>query len=200
MAGDIEHGESGGLSRRQMIKASAIAGAAAWTAPVIIDSLSSPAAAFTPPAGGSVNCSKLYVFFLKPGDTTVYWTGYQNTCIGCGCVGTFSSSNLGGFAWNCFTCNAKSFRVNVGQSTSSGATCPTATTAATLVGTPACDTYLTTSSGNVSAQPGVTILGGFSFHAGNVHAFCPDFAGQGNHLIIEDCSDGNADGTIVQGN
>jgi hypothetical protein len=34
-----------GLSRRQMIKASAVAGAAAWTAPVIIDSLRSPAAA-----------------------------------------------------------------------------------------------------------------------------------------------------------
>jgi hypothetical protein len=34
-----------GLSRRRMIKASAVAGAAAWTAPVIIDSLASPAAA-----------------------------------------------------------------------------------------------------------------------------------------------------------
>ena len=37
--------ERRGLSRRQMIKASAVAGAAAWTAPVIIDSLASPAAA-----------------------------------------------------------------------------------------------------------------------------------------------------------
>jgi hypothetical protein len=37
----------GGLSRRDMIKASAAAGAAAWTAPVIIDSLSSPAAAIS---------------------------------------------------------------------------------------------------------------------------------------------------------
>jgi hypothetical protein len=34
-----------GLSRRQMIRAAAATGAAAWTAPVIIDSLSSPAAA-----------------------------------------------------------------------------------------------------------------------------------------------------------
>ena len=32
-------GDQPGLSRRQMIKASAVAGAAAWTAPVIIDSL-----------------------------------------------------------------------------------------------------------------------------------------------------------------
>lgn len=36
---------SRGLSRRDMIKGAAVAGAAAWTAPVIIDSLSSPAAA-----------------------------------------------------------------------------------------------------------------------------------------------------------
>ena len=39
--------ERRGLSRRQMIKASAVAGAAAWTAPVIIDSLASPAAAMS---------------------------------------------------------------------------------------------------------------------------------------------------------
>src|SRR5579862_8250686 len=34
-----------GLTRREMIRASAVAGAAAWTAPVIIDSLASPASA-----------------------------------------------------------------------------------------------------------------------------------------------------------
>jgi hypothetical protein len=43
---DVEEQDGrNGLSRRQMIKASAVAGAAAWSAPVIIDSLSSPAAA-----------------------------------------------------------------------------------------------------------------------------------------------------------
>jgi hypothetical protein len=46
---------SRGLNRRQMIKASAIAGAAAWTAPMIIDSLTSPAAAYSGP------CTKYYV-------------------------------------------------------------------------------------------------------------------------------------------
>jgi hypothetical protein len=48
MAGDeLQDGStsSRGLSRRQLIKASAAAGAVAWTAPVIVDSLSSPAAA-----------------------------------------------------------------------------------------------------------------------------------------------------------
>jgi hypothetical protein len=39
------------LSRRKMIRAAGIAGAAAWTAPVIVDSLASPAAAITCPEG-----------------------------------------------------------------------------------------------------------------------------------------------------
>ncbi len=40
-----------GLNRRQMIKAAGIVGAAAWTAPMIIDSLASPAAAATATPG-----------------------------------------------------------------------------------------------------------------------------------------------------
>jgi hypothetical protein len=39
------------LSRRRLIRNAGIAGAAAWTAPVIVDSLASPAAAATCPAG-----------------------------------------------------------------------------------------------------------------------------------------------------
>jgi hypothetical protein len=45
----------GGMSRRDLIKASALAGAAAWTAPVLIDSLASPAAAGTPACGDCSN-------------------------------------------------------------------------------------------------------------------------------------------------
>jgi hypothetical protein len=43
--------EGGGFDRRTLIKRAAVAGAVAWTAPVIIDSLSSPAAATTAPRG-----------------------------------------------------------------------------------------------------------------------------------------------------
>ena len=43
----VDGDERTGLNRRQMIKAAGIAGAAAWAAPMIIDSLSSPAAAVT---------------------------------------------------------------------------------------------------------------------------------------------------------
>jgi hypothetical protein len=51
---------AGGLSRRQMIRAAAVTGAAAWTAPVILDSLTSPAAA------GSV-CVKYYAKLTTAG-------------------------------------------------------------------------------------------------------------------------------------
>jgi hypothetical protein len=43
--------ERGGLDRRTLIKRAAVAGAVAWTAPVIIESLASPAAAITGPHG-----------------------------------------------------------------------------------------------------------------------------------------------------
>jgi hypothetical protein len=67
--------ERRGLSRRQMIKASAVAGAAAWTAPIIIDSLSSPAAAGSKCvpywvkvlASSTVRC-----YSACPGDATMF--------------------------------------------------------------------------------------------------------------------------------
>ena len=46
-AGPVAERDARGLSRRQLIKASAAAGAAAWTAPLIVESLTSPAAAFS---------------------------------------------------------------------------------------------------------------------------------------------------------
>jgi hypothetical protein len=65
--------ERGGMSRRDMIKAAGVAGVAAWTAPMIIDSLSSPAAA------ASV-CNKYWVkvqpdgscFSAQPGDLSMF--------------------------------------------------------------------------------------------------------------------------------
>jgi hypothetical protein len=89
-----------GLSRRNMIKASAVAGAAAWTAPVIIDSLASPAAAATGPPCG---CTRLnFNSSCQP----------DNSCSDTKCLPTFPapcpalpSCNAG--LVNCFTvaCN-----------------------------------------------------------------------------------------------
>lgn len=61
---EAETGRSG-LSRRDLIKRSAVAGAVAWSAPMIIDSLTSPAAALTCPSGG-----RAYVLLYSPSGTT----------------------------------------------------------------------------------------------------------------------------------
>jgi len=89
--------ERGGFSRRQMIKASAVAGAAAWTAPVIIDSLTSPAAA------GSCG-DRYYVKIVGRGTGTSQATG---TCYNAGplCTsGTATSTGANGN--NVSTCDS----------------------------------------------------------------------------------------------
>jgi hypothetical protein len=74
-----------GLSRRDMIKSAAAAGAVAWTAPVIIDSLASPAAAASCP------CDQLYVARWQvsgeTAPTTCETTGGDNNCF---TTGTFT--------------------------------------------------------------------------------------------------------------
>ena len=66
-----------------MIKASAVAGAAAWTAPVIIDSLSSPAAALS----GTINfngASYAILVFDKGGTRYVLKIGSSSDPSACG--------------------------------------------------------------------------------------------------------------------
>jgi hypothetical protein len=83
----VEQGSGKGLSRRQMIKASAVAGAAAWTAPVVIDSLASPAAAASFHCSGtSVTMSWIYILFQLPtGEIKV--TGFSTGDKACGSGG-----------------------------------------------------------------------------------------------------------------
>jgi hypothetical protein len=72
-----------GLNRRQMIKAAGIAGAAAWTAPMIIDSLSSPAAAVTVAPG----CYVMWQGFTSSGGAWPSWlASAPNLCFPTGCV------------------------------------------------------------------------------------------------------------------
>jgi hypothetical protein len=100
-----------GLSRRQMIAAAGVAGAAAWTAPVIIDSLSSPAAAETHPTG-------TYSFEIrKTGNsacTVVTGTAYNTTCVPTGWTAAISDPALFGIT---ATCNNGSNQIVVNQST-----------------------------------------------------------------------------------
>jgi hypothetical protein len=74
-------GNQRGMSRRQMIKAAGIAGAAAWTAPVILDSLSSPAAAAT-----ITGCFQMYTRLTS--NAWDAWTTTQPGNTGTACVPT----------------------------------------------------------------------------------------------------------------
>jgi len=74
-----------GLSRRDMIKGAAVAGAAAGTAPMIIDSLTSPAAAGSvcQPGGVPISTSGAGAVYQINGTGTVYFSfisGGQSTC------------------------------------------------------------------------------------------------------------------------
>jgi hypothetical protein len=93
---DVDAGARGGLSRRQLIKAAGIVGAAAWTAPVIIDSLSSPAAAATVAPG----CYFAYSAATSSGTWQAWQTAQPGntgpTCApsGGGCTPTASAAAL----------------------------------------------------------------------------------------------------------
>jgi len=97
-------GTPSGIDRRTLLKGAAVAGVAAWTAPMIIDSVTSPAAAAS---GATIPCSWFYVAFKKPGDSVVYWTGSNsNAC------NTLSTNNAG---TTCKTCGGTTYSLFNGQ-------------------------------------------------------------------------------------
>ncbi len=138
------------IDRRTMIKGAAVAGAAAWTAPMILDSLTSPAAAAS---GSPISCSWFYLLFKKPGDAVVYWTGSNgNAC------NTLSTNNAGTY---CKTCNGTTYSILNGQGILKyGSTCGSGT-AATAAGS-SCSSYIQINGNTVTAIGGATILAAFS--------------------------------------
>jgi hypothetical protein len=80
MTGREQESQNKGLSRRDLIRASALAGAAAWTAPVIIESLASPAAALS--GGGAFPCSYASIVFTVggAGPYAVKFNNASTTC------------------------------------------------------------------------------------------------------------------------
>ena len=60
-----------GMTRRQLIRASLVAGVAAWTAPTIITSLASPAAAASGGGGLPTGCSYALIVFTYKGGTYI---------------------------------------------------------------------------------------------------------------------------------
>jgi len=169
------------MSRRDLIKASALAGAAAWTAPMIVDSLASPAAAESVALNSTgINCSKAILFFTIPGDSTVHIAGFQDIpgCQTCNCFGNWASPNLSDCASACFTCNGTTFQINAGSGTDAGTatSCGGTFTPATVLpfNTPTdCNHWLTYGGGTVTGQNGATILGALGFGGNHLNGYCP---------------------------
>jgi hypothetical protein len=201
MAEEIQQGERKGLSRRQMIKASAVAGAAAWTAPVIIGSLSSPAAAASIPCGTTLTCSWIYVLYRVSG--TYYVSGFNLNGSACGGGGSNThgamcnggggeACEIGGvtsgvsFSISLFNGGplAQYFSYNTSNSCGGAQLTPTYLTQAT---TPSCTTYLSVSGGSIVAIGGAEIVSAIGFggnggDANHMHAICPQTSGTNNQL------------------
>jgi hypothetical protein len=186
MVGDIEEGSTRGLSRRQLIKASAVAGAAAWTAPMIIDSLSSPAAAASQNCGGgSLTCSWIYVLYRVSG--TYYVSGFNLAGTTCGGGGSNTHAVL---------CNTScpagiSFTINLFNGGASGTDFSYSTSNAcgggtqltpTYLGLPTCSNYVIVDHGFITATGGAEILAADAFGAGSMHSICPSGTGPNNQI------------------
>jgi len=164
-----------------MIRASAVAGAAAWTAPVIIDSLASPAAAASGCSGPSVTLSWIWILYTVGGNYFV--TGFSKGDTACNAGGSNPHSAT------CAGCGANSFTVNnfsgafSGSFTTSGGCGGTPRTDFTLVNAAGgCGTYIAFNNGVISSQGGATIIGAVAFGAGSNRAICPNNSNPGNNV------------------
>jgi len=153
----VEQSDGRGLSRRQLIKASAVAGAAAWTAPMIIDSLSSPAAALS----GTINfdgASYAIVVFDKGGTRYVLKIGDSNDPHACANTAAFSgdvadNANIG-------TCHGSTFKIASGALTTVSGTAITPYTGSD------CAFLFNANDTTVTADPSISLVFGVA-HAGS---------------------------------
>jgi len=195
----VEQGERRGLSRRDMIKASAAAGAAAWTAPVIIDSLASPAAAASGCTGTAVTMSWIYVLFKLP-DNTIHVTGFSTGDKACNSGGknnggTRCNANAGAkwpactnatgytITLNDFSANPPNPAANDITFTSSGGCAGTQSNAWTFMNAVAgCGNWIQFNGGAISAINGATILAAMGFGAGELIPACTTSTGPNNSV------------------
>jgi hypothetical protein len=172
----------GGMSRRDLIKASALAGAAAWTAPVIIDSLASPAAAESVVLDrASVPCSWIYLIWTPDGGTTINYTGFKHGDTGSTC--TPSANPKGDTACQTCTGTGISYQLMGGTPlpamnyvTTEGA-CPLSSPLSASNVQSCASLFTLDGSGHISAPAGVTILGATGFTANTFFYACPNLDG-----------------------
>ena len=173
-----------GLTRRQLIRMSAAAGVAAWTAPVILDSLASPAAAAS--GGFPTGCSYgLIVFTYLKG---TYIMKIQQGSASCSFDNSTSSDDdMGSPAFPCGDHTYTGGNTHGDQIWQDGAA-----VSDDVPGTLTCDQLFTVSGSTVTTDvDGVTIIFGVSHHGGSgwnkskFFPICPDFGGS----ITLDCND-----------
>jgi hypothetical protein len=190
MADVEEQGKRKGLSRRQMIKASAAAGAAAWTAPIIIDSVSSPALGATASgcSGSSVTLSWIYVLYTVGG--SYYVTGFSTGDTVCGGGGSNTHAKT------CAQCAGGSFTLNLFNGappspatdatynllTSGGCASSTQLNTWTFVGAPTCSSNIVFNGGQITSTGGATIIAAVGFGAGSTRPLCPNNTSPGNSV------------------
>jgi hypothetical protein len=149
---------SEGIDRRTLIKSAAVAGAAAWTAPVIIDSLASPAAATS--GALPTGCSYALVVFLYNG-AGPYIMRIQQGSASC----TFSNSTSSDSSFNSFPCNGHTYQ---GGAADGAVIQQDGTTVPTLSSPPTCDSLFTVQGSTIvrdSSQ--ITLLFAVSHHGGS---------------------------------
>jgi len=168
-----------GIDRRTLIKGAAIAGAGAWTAPMIVDSLASPAAAGSLPPG-SLGCSYAMVVFTIAGNATIYVAKVGES--GQSCAGTGTTSSDATFSTSC---NGHTFdTTTVTHQVSRDGTLVTPYT------TSPCPGLFTVGNNAIEAAGNVTIL--FSVgHAGSCPGKfcidCPSSPGPGSTVHFPGC-------------
>jgi hypothetical protein len=178
-----------GMTRRDLIKASAIAGAAAWTAPVIIDSLASPAAAQTGQPEifrASVPCSWIYLIWTPDGGTTINYTGFKNGDTGSTCT---KSANPGPIT-DCQSCPGTgiSYQLGVGSPTppmsytKTEDDCPLSSPLQATNVQSCTGLFSLDGSGLITATGGVTILGSVGFTSNTFFYSCPNSVNPNNSL------------------
>jgi hypothetical protein len=172
------------IDRRTLIKGAAVAGAVAWAAPVIIDSVTSPAAAASGTTG--LQCSWVYVFFQS--GATVYYTGFSKNGVGCGDGSSNNATPI------CLSCNGVNYTIgtfgsgeggSVGKLTYGTSACTVGTAlpnAAVHADSSACGQYLSASGGVITAKAGVTLLAAIGHPTNTLSGWCPNNTSAGNSI------------------
>jgi hypothetical protein len=154
-----------GLSRREILKRSAIAGGVAWTAPMVIDSLASPAGAIS--GGINLNGGISYAIMVYcVGACNADGSNLRATLIdGTTCVGGNQGSNdTGGTITTSSTCHGFYFNYNV-PGGDQNIKYSTNNSTFTSVPNGSCGNLFTASGNTVKADPSITLVMGLA-HAG----------------------------------